>query len=223
MLVARASGALNTRFPSKSPPHASDKERENFAFLRRNGTARPVEAAPFSTPLGSPRATIHPQKPHALVEAIAFFLPFAGAIAQTRGEALWRSDAATIAALEGAGVFRGAFSQWLSQLALHLPLGSQSFRIALPGAVFLGLAGWCALHLCHSLFKKQGGHARFDRWWALGVSLSVSFSLRWVSEATLAGGSVIGGALAPLCIQVLSATGVPRGVPRALLAGVVLA
>src|SRR5690606_28573401 len=135
---------------------------------------------------------LHPQKPHPLVEAIAFFLPFAGAITQTRGEPLWRSDAATVAALDAVGVVQGAFSQWLGQLALHLPLGNHGVRLARPGAFVLGLAGWSVVLLCHSLFKKKGGHARFVRWLALGASLSASFGLPWLSESTVAGGSVIG-------------------------------
>jgi hypothetical protein len=181
-----------------------------------------VETASLRAPIRPPQVTLHRHAPDTLVEALAFLLPFAGALTQTTGDALWRSDAATVAALEDTGVFRGAFLQWLGQVALHLPLGNHSFRLALPGALFLGLAGWSVLHLCHSLFSKQGGHARFDRWLALGASLSTSLSLPWLSEATVAGGSVTGAALALLCLQLLFKRGTNRELPQALGAGVML-
>ncbi len=159
-------------------------------------------------------------RPHPLVEALAFLLPFCGALSQIRGEPLWRSDAAILAALEGAAGFQGVLTSHLSRLALALPLGSWGFRLALPGAVFCGLAGISVLHLCHLMFRKQGGYSRLDPWLALGASLSASFSLPWISEASVAGGGTVGAGLALLLVRALVAGGLPRTLFSSVLIGV---
>lgn len=170
----------------------------------------------------SPSPKPHRARPHALVEALAFFLPLAGSLSQTRGDALWRSDAAVLAALRDAPTFQGALSPVLGQLALHLPLGNFGFRLAIPAAVFCGLAGLSVFRLCHTFFRRQGGHSRLDPWLALGASISASFSLPWISEGSVAGGATVGAGLALFLLQALIAGGLPRTIVSSAAVGAAL-
>lgn len=190
-------------------------------------TAEPVTGASNTadeTPragAGAPARVAPPRSrgPGALARAAAFALPFAGAVSQTRGEALFRSDAAILAALDGQAGFQGMVSTLLGQLCLLLPLGNHAFRLAVGGAVFAGVAGLCVLLLCHSLFRKQGGYSRLDSWLSLGASLSVSLSLPWMSEATVAGGAAAGAGIALCLILQLVTVGFPRSIWAAGLGG----
>jgi len=156
------------------------------------------------------------------LQAIAFFLPFIAVISQARGDALFRTDAAVVAALGGSNGATGAFSSQLGRLAQALPLGDQVFRVALWGALFCALGGLSTLHLSYALFARQGGRSRLDPWLSVGASLAVAFSLPWFEEATLAGGSVIAAGLALTLFAVLSIGGLPRSVPGAGLSGLAL-
>ena len=161
-------------------------------------------------PLGRKSPSIARSGASPLVTALAFALPFLGALWQMRGDPLWRSDAAVLAALEDHGQLSGTLSTLLSRGALLLPLGSHGFRLALPGALFAGLAGLATLQLCHYLFQKQGGFSRLDSWLAMGASLSVSFSLPWMCEAGVTGGAALGGGLGLLLTLIVLRDGLPR-------------
>lgn len=179
-----------------------------------------MKAAPTTLPrTDSPQRTLHRTRPHALVEALAFFLPFSGTLSQIRGEALWRSDSAVLSALRDAPEFQGILATALGRLALCLPLGNFSFRLAIPAAFFCGLAGLSVLLLCHTLFARQGGYSRLDPWLALGASLSASFSLPWVAEGSVAGGATVGAGLSLCLLQSLIKGGLPRTLLSSVLVG----
>jgi hypothetical protein len=157
-----------------------------------------------------------------IAQAAAFLLPFIGAISQTRGDALFRSDAAILNALSTPSGLSGALSARLGEIFTALPLGDLAFRLALVGAFFCGLGGLAALHLSYFLFRRQGGVSRLDPWLALGASLAVALSLPWLEEATIAGGATVGGGLALVLSSVLFIGGVPRTVAGAGLFGVLV-
>lgn len=159
--------------------------------------------------------------PHGLSEALAFLLPLAASATQVQGGALFRTDGALLAALDGQPGFQGNVSTFLGQLCLILPLGNHAYRVALPGALFAGLGSLAILHLCHALFRKQGGSSRLDGWLALGAALSVSLSLAWMSEATVAGGAAVAAGLSLILLRQLVTVGFPRTVFGAALSGVV--
>lgn len=124
-----------------------------------------------------------------------------------------------LSALRDAPPLQGVLSSWLGPFALNLPLGNFGFRLALPGALFCGLAGLSVLQLCHTFFRRQGGYSRLDPWLALGASLSASFSLPWISEASVAGGAAVGAGLALFLLQALLKGGLPRTLFASLLVG----
>jgi len=195
---------------------------ENFARIELYARAGPVSEASHSASAPAKHPKFAPTGPRSLAVAAAFVLPFLGGISQIRGEEIFRSDAAVLAALKGSTQLEGTLSAFLSQIALALPLGNHAFRLALIGALFTGIAGVAALRLAHALFQKQGGYSRLDPWLAFGASLSVSFSLPWLSEATLSGGGCVGAAMALSLLLSALTRGLPRTLIGAALFGLVL-
>jgi hypothetical protein len=155
---------------------------ENFAELTECARALKVTSVPS------------PSGPKDLDRAIALWLPLMGAVTQTTGEPLWRSDTAVLA-IQGSSLPSGGLQNVLSRLMLFVPLGNHSFRYALPGAVCAGLAAVLTLEICHLLFARQGGRSGLDRFLALGVSTALGLSLPWLTEASVAGGAALGAAL----------------------------
>lgn len=156
------------------------------------------------------------------MQVAAFVLPLLGALWQMRGTPLWRSDQAVLAALHSPSQLVGTLSSIFSQFFLHIPLGDQGFRLALPSAIFTALAGLATLHLCHYLFRRQGGASRLDPWLSLGASLSVSFSLPWLLEAGVAGSASVGGSLSLFLVYFILQNGLPRSVLGSGLIGLLL-
>lgn len=161
------------------------------------------------------REPARPREPARLVEsgwlgAAGFLIPLLSAAGLNRGAALFRSDAAVLAALDGGASLPGSFARTLAQLALALPLGSASFRLALSSALGLAVFSWALAELSRALFFQGRGQSRLDPWLATGAGLAGSMHLLALSEGTVIGGAVWGPAF---CAWLLARV-LRRGVAR---------
>lgn len=129
-----------------------------------------------------------------LLSAAGFLIPLLAAAGLNRGAALFRSDVAVLAALDGGAQLAGSFGRTLGQLALALPLGNWSFRLAASSALGLAVFSWAVAELSRALFFQQRGRSRLDPWLASGAGLAGSMHLVALSEGTVAGGAVWGPA-----------------------------
>ncbi len=168
---------------------------------------------------GSVRAK-HRSGPGRVEKVLVCVLPLAGALSQTRGVPFFRSDEAVLSVLSGEPSWSGAVSTLLARMALHVPVGSHDFRMALPGALAAAVVGRCVLSLCHLLFRKQRGYSPLDPWLALGAALAAAFSLPLQSEATIMGGGAVGAALCLIGLLFLLGNDLDRDPQRALQKGI---
>lgn len=190
-----------------APPAPRGPPRKTFPKRRCCGTAQAVTAASRS------------QHTREIDQALALLVPMMAAVAQINLAPTWRSDSA-ILSITGAGrPLFGTLSHLFSQALLLLPFGNHTFRFAIAGAMFSGVGGLATLHLCRTLFAKQGGACRLDRFLALGAALTVGLGLPWLSEATTVGGATLGGALALTALNGLLRRGAPSGKRSAVLWG----
>lgn len=149
--------------------------------------------------------------------ALAALISLIGTLLYSSDAPLWRADAALLSTLESSNPL-GGFSASLSRLFLVLPLGSLTLRTTLLGAAASALSGACLCHITETQLSRTRGPSRMNSWLALAAALGVTFSLPFVTEATIPGGGAAPAAALAICL--LAQTWQQRGLEPSLLSRV---
>lgn len=103
---------------------------------------------------------------------------------------LWSTDAAVLS-LHEAGAVTGRLSTALARLLASLPLGSRSLRTTLLGALGSGVVAYLLWTTTRTLLQKEGERPRVHPWLALAAALGATFSIPFMTEATVAAGGAV--------------------------------